>query len=98
MRNTTNIVAFKRPKKENPLPKKENVFFTMDYVGFNKIEDTLSSKDYKSNVFIYEFNNNETLNLNKIDEILKKLDVEQKIEFIVKLFVKNKRKNRFFIK
>ena len=83
----------------NPIKvKKENVFFTMDYVAFNKIEDSFASKDYKSNVFIYEFNNKETLDLNKVDEILKELNVEEKLEFIVKLFVKNKRKNRFFIK
>lgn len=78
--------------------KKENVFFTMEYVGFNKTEDSFASKDYKSNVFLYEFINNETLDLDKIDKILKDLDVEQRLEFIVKLFVKNKRKNRFFIK
>lgn len=78
--------------------KKENVFFTREYVGFNKTEDSLASKDYKSNVFLYEFSNNETLDLDKIDKILKDLDVEQRLEFIVKLFVKNKRKNRFFIK
>ena len=77
---------------------RENVFFTMEYVGFNKIEDSLASKDYKSNIFIFEFKNNETLDLNKIDKILKELDVEQRQEFIVKLFVNNKRKNRFFIK
>lgn len=83
----------------NPIKvEKENVFFTKEYVGFNKIEDSFASKDYKSNVFIYEFIINETLDLNKIDEILKDLDVEQRLEFIVKLFVKNKRKNRFFIK
>ena len=83
----------------NPLKiKKENVFFTMDYVGFNTIEDSLASKDYKSNVFIYEFVKNETLDLNKIDKILKDLDVEQRLEFLVKLFVNNKRKNRFYIK
>ena len=41
--------------------------------------------------------NKETLNLDQIDKILKDLNVEDRLEFIQKLFVRNKRKNRFTI-
>lgn len=75
----------------------ENVFFTKDSVASYKFDDSLNSKDYKSNTFIFELINLETLNLDKIDEILKDLDVESKLEFVEKLFVRNKRKNRFTI-
>ena len=77
---------------------KQNVFFTKEYLGYHKSEDSINTQDYKSDVFIYEFVNNETLNLDQIDKILKELSVDDKIEFIQKLFVRNKRKNRFTIK
>ena len=75
-----------------------NVFYTNDFLAYNRAETSLESKDYKSDVFIYEFVNQETLDLNKIDKILKDLDVESRLEFIQKLFVRNKRTNRFTIK
>ena len=77
---------------------RSNVFFTKEYLGYHNSEDSLNTKDYKSDVFIYEFVNKETLNLDQIDKILKDLDVESRLEFIQKLFVRNKRKNRFTIK
>lgn len=83
----------------NPVKlEKTNVFFTKEFLGFHKSEDSLNTQDYKSDVFIYEFVNKETLNLNQIDKILKELIVEDRLEFIQKLFVRNKRKNRFTIK
>ena len=77
---------------------KENVFFTKEFLGHHRSEDSLNSQEYKSNVFIYEFINQETLNMNQIDNILKDLSIEDRLEFIQKLFVRNKRKNRFTIK
>ena len=77
---------------------KDNVFFTKEFLGYHTAEDSLNTQDYKSDVFIYEFINQETLNLNQIDKILKELNVEDRLEFIQKLFVRNKRKNRFCIK
>ena len=77
---------------------KQNVFYTKEFLGYHKAEDSVNTQEYKSDVFIYEFVNQETLNLKQIDKILKELDVNSRIEFIQKLFVRNKRKNRFTIK
>ena len=76
---------------------KQNVFYTKEFLGYHKAEDSVNTQEYKSDVFIYEFVNQETLNLKQIDKILKELDVNSRIEFIQKLFVRNKRKNRFSI-
>lgn len=76
---------------------RKNVFFTKEFLGYHKSEDSLNTQDYKSDVFIYEFVNQETLDLDQIDRILKDLDVESRLEFIQKLFIRNKRKNRFTI-
>lgn len=75
----------------------EDVFFTKDYVGSYKNDESLALGVYKSNVFIFEYVEKETLSLRKIDNLLKILTVDERLEFIIKLFVKNKRKNRFFI-
>lgn len=77
---------------------KTDVFYVKDFLGYHRAEDSVNTKDYKSDVFIYEFINQETLNLDKIDQILKSLDVDSRLEFIQKLFVRNKRKNRFTIR
>ncbi|MBE6497285.1 MAG: acetyltransferase [Methanobrevibacter sp.] len=76
---------------------RDNVFFTREFLGYHNSEDSLNTQDYKSDVFIYEFVNQETLNLNQIDKILKDLNTTDRLEFIQKLFVRNKRKNRFTI-
>lgn len=76
---------------------RKNVFYVKDFLGYHRAEDSLNTKEYKSDVFIYEFTNQETLNLDQIDKILRDLDVESRLEFIQKLFVRNKRKNRFTI-
>lgn len=76
---------------------KRGVFYIKDFLGYHRAEDSVNTKNYKSNIFVYEFLNQETLNLDKIDQILKSLTVEDRLEFIQKLFVRNKRKNRFTI-
>ena len=75
----------------------ENVFFTKEFTGIFNEEDTANSLNYPSDIYIYEFANKETLDLNHIDNILKDLIVEDRLEFVQKLFVRNKRKNRFTI-
>lgn len=75
---------------------KDNIFFTKDFVGSCTAEDTVNYSTYKSNIFQYEYANSETLSFNKIDDILKSLTVSEKLDFIGKLFIKNKRKNRFY--
>ena len=77
---------------------RKDVFYTNDFLAHHRAEASLESKDYKSDVFIYEFVNQETLDMERLDQILKGLDVESRIEFIQKLFVRNKRTNRFTIK
>lgn len=77
---------------------RKDIFYVKDFSATFKAEDSLNTKDYKSDVFIYEFVNQETLDMDKIDQILKELTVDERLEFIQKLFVRNKRKNRFTIK
>lgn len=77
---------------------KTNVFYTKEFLGYHKPEDSLNTQDYNSDVFIYEYVNRETLDLDKIDQILKKLNIDDRLEFVQKLFVRNKRKNRFTIR
>ena len=76
---------------------RENVFFTKDYTGNFTEEDTLKYKDYNSRVFLFNFAENETLNLIKVNELILSLPPEKKIEFLEKLFIKNKLHNRFSI-
>lgn len=76
----------------------EDVFFTNTFLGHNTPEDTINTSAYKSDLYIFEVIPSETLSIPKIDKILSELTIEKKLEFIQKLFVKNKRKNRFAIK
>lgn len=75
----------------------KNVFFVDKFLGSFDFSDLGNFNQYKSDVFIFQVVNNETLSLDKIDEILIKLDVDSRLEFIQKLFIKNKSKNRFSI-
>ena len=77
---------------------RKDVFYVTNFLAHHRAEKTLTTKNYKSDVFIYEFVNQETLDMDKIDSILKSLDVDSRLEFIQKLFVRNKRKNRFAIR
>ena len=76
---------------------REGVFFTKDYTGNFTEADTLNFNEYNSRLFIYEFTKGETLDLNRIDELISNLEPDQKVEFIEKLFIKNKQHNRFSI-
>lgn len=75
----------------------KEVFFTKDFVAQFRPDESLQSKQYTSDVFIFKFVDKETLNTDGIDKILRDLDVESRVEFIQKLFIRNKRINRFFI-
>lgn len=75
----------------------ENVFFTKEFTGSFKSEDTFNFSTYKSDVFCYEYKEDETLSFDNIDEILNDLTVSDRLDFIKKAFVKNKRVNRFSI-
>lgn len=77
---------------------RKGVFYTKEFLGYHRAEDSVKTQDYKSDVFIYEIDNEETLDMNQIDKILKDLDVNSRLEFIQKLFVRNKRKNRFTLR
>ena len=94
VRIPSNSIAVGNPVKLE----RKDVFYTNNFLAHNRAEASLDTKDYKSDVFIYEFVNQETLDMNKIDQILKSLDVDSRLEFIQKLFVRNKRTNRFTIK
>ena len=74
-----------------------NVFFTKDFLGKYTTGDSVNSKNYKSDVFIYNVVNQETLSITQVDKILSDMNVESRLEFIQKLFIRNKRKNRFSI-
>lgn len=83
----------------NPVKiERTNVFYTNDFLAHHDAKHSLESNDYKSDVYIYEFIDQETLNMDKIDRILNSLDVASRLEFIQKLLVRNKRNNRFTIK
>jgi len=75
-----------------------DVFFTKDFTGSYNAEDTLNFSSYKSDVFCFHPEGEETLDLNQIDGIIKDLTVDDRLEFIQKLFIRNKRRNRFSIK
>ena len=75
----------------------DGVFFTKDFTGSYNAEDTLTFSSYKSDVFCFENEGEETLDMDRIDKILKDLTVDDRLEFIQKLFVRNKRRNRFSI-
>lgn len=90
----SNTISFGNPIRIE----RSNVFYTNDFLAHHNAEASMESKDYKSDVYIYEFVNQETLDMNKIDQILKSLDSDSRLEFIQKLFVRNKRVNRFTIR
>ena len=75
----------------------DGVFFTKDFTGSYNAEDTLNFSSYKSDVFCFNADGEETLDLNQIDGIIKELTVDDRLELIQKLFIRNKRRNRFAI-
>lgn len=80
----------------NPLKILEkDVFFIKDYPASFNAETTKDSADYISDVYSYNNTPGESLDLDKIDIMLSNFSVDEKIDFIQKLFVQNKRNNRF---
>ena len=73
----------------------DGVFFIKDYPASYNVEGTKDSSDYISNVFLFKNVAGESLDLNKIDSLLSNFSVSDKIEFIQRLFVQNKRHDRF---
>ena len=76
---------------------RKDVFFTNEFTGSYNSSDSLNFKEYISDVFIFEVVDQESLSPSNINQILNDLDVESRLDFIQKLFVSNKRKNRFAI-
>ena len=96
--SSNSIISSNNLYSGNPLHLvKEDVFFTNEYTGNFTDEDSLNFNEYNSRLFIFSRNSNDLLDFNKIDEILKSFDVFKKIEFIQKLFIQNKKHNRFSI-
>lgn len=83
----------------NPANFVENeVFFTKDYVANFTKQDSNTFDTYNSRIFIYKNISGQTLDIKKVDEILSNFSIEEKLEFIQKLFIQNKKHNRFTIK
>ncbi len=76
---------------------RDNVFFTKDYTGNFTEEDTLSFEDYNSRLYIFNVVDGESLDSNKINDLIFNLSPEKKIEFLEKLFIRNKLHDRFSI-
>lgn len=74
-----------------------DVFFVKDFPAINDVESTKNSEDYASNVFIYENIPGESFDYTKIDSLFSNFSVGEKIDFIQKLFIQNKKQNRFSI-
>ena len=76
---------------------KSDIFFTKDYVANFTVEDSKDFNTYSSRIFLYDDVPGETLDIKKVDSLLSNFDVNEKLDFIQKLFVQNKKHNRFFI-
>ena len=77
---------------------KKGIFFTKDYAPKFTKQDSNAFDTYSSRIFLYEDVVGETLDIKKVDALLSQFDVEEKLDFIQKLFIKNKKHNRFSIK
>lgn len=75
----------------------DEVFFTDFYTAYFNEEKTKEREYYKSDVFVYEFVENETISMQYIDNVLKEFTIDERLEFLQKLLVRGKRKNRFAI-
>lgn len=73
----------------------KDIFFIKDYPAGNDENGTKDSMEYASNIYIYSNTPGESLDLDKIDAMLCNFNVNEKIDFIHKLFVQNKKHNRF---
>ena len=75
----------------------EGVFFTKDYVGNFEKEYSDNVDEYVSGIYLYSPNSGETLDFNKVDLTLSNFKVDEKLDFIQKLFIQNKKHDRFSI-
>ena len=75
----------------------KDIFFTKDYTGNFKEEDTLNVHDYNSRIFLFSETPGETLNFKKIDQMISRFTPDEKIDFVQKLFIQNKTHDRFSI-
>lgn len=75
----------------------KDVFFTKDYTGNFKEEDTLNVMDYASRIFLFSEVSGETLNFKKINQMISNFSPDERIDFIEKLFIQNKTHDRFSI-
>ena len=76
---------------------RDDVFFTKEYTGNFTEEETLNYDDYNSRIFMFDVVGGESLDTAKINELILNLDPEKKIEFMEKLFIRNKLHNRFSV-
>ena len=76
---------------------KKGVFFTKDYSANFTKEDSVTFDTYSSRIFLYGDVPGETLDIKKVDSLLSNFDVNEKLDFIQKLFIQNKKHNRFSI-
>ena len=76
---------------------RDDVFFTKDYTGNFTEEDSVSFDDYNSRLFMFDVVGGESLDMDKINDLIFGLEPEKKVEFLEKLFIKNKLHNRFSI-
>ena len=75
----------------------KDIFFTKDYTGNFKEEDTLNVHDYNSRIFLFSETPSETLNFKKIDQMISRFTPDEKIDLVQKLFIQNKTHDRFSI-
>ena len=52
---------------------------------------------YSSRIFLYDNVEGETLDVEKVDNLMSRFNIDEKLDFIQKLFIQNKRHNRFSI-
>lgn len=82
----------------NPANAVQNdVFFTKDYTGNFKEEDTINVADYNSRIFLYLDKPGETLDFRKINHMISGFSPDEKVDFVQRLFVQNKTHDRFSI-
>lgn len=75
----------------------KGIFFTKDYVGNFEKEYSDNVDEYVSGIYVYSPKSGETLDFNKVSSLLSNFKVEEKLDFIEKLFIRNKKHDRFSI-
>lgn len=76
---------------------KNGIFFTKDYVGNFENEYSDNVDEYISDIYLYSQKPGETLDFDKVNLLLSNFQVEEKLDFIHKLFIQNKKHDRFSI-